>query len=86
VRVNGIVHVQSKLAPGEMVPIGWVAVGNPAHILPPQEHDKIWELQEPLNFPRTVYALERSEATMTKLLVASPKHLARMRRMSSSGD
>ena len=67
VRVNAVVHVQSKLAAGEMVPIGWVAVGNPAQIFPPLEHAKIWRLQEPLNFPLTVYGLERSQAKMTEI-------------------
>jgi len=67
VRVNGVVHVRTKLAAGEMVPIGWVAVGSPAQILPPHEHEKIWELQEPLNFPLTVYGLERSHANMGEI-------------------
>jgi carbonic anhydrase/acetyltransferase-like protein (isoleucine patch superfamily) len=63
VRINGVVHLKSHLAPGSTVPIGWVAVGNPAQVLPPSEHDQIWSLQEPLNFPLCVYGLERSEAT-----------------------
>ena len=67
VRINGIVHLKSQLAAGETVPIGWVAVGNPAQILPPTEHERIWQIQEPLNFPRTVYGFERSEATMEKI-------------------
>jgi carbonic anhydrase/acetyltransferase-like protein (isoleucine patch superfamily) len=67
VRVNGVVHVRSELAAGETVPIGWVAVGRPAQILPPHEHEKIWGLQKPLNFPLTVYGLERSEANMVEI-------------------
>jgi carbonic anhydrase/acetyltransferase-like protein (isoleucine patch superfamily) len=67
VRVNGVVHLKSFLAAGETVPIGWVAVGNPAQILPPGEHEQIWEIQKPLNFPLTVYGFERSEASMEKI-------------------
>jgi carbonic anhydrase/acetyltransferase-like protein (isoleucine patch superfamily) len=67
VRINGVVHLKSHLAAGETVPVGWVAVGSPAQILPPGEHDRIWEIQKPLNFPLTVYGLERSEATMQKI-------------------
>ncbi len=67
VRVNGIVHIKTHLEPGTTVPIGWVAVGNPATILPPHEHDQIWKIQAPLNFPLTVYGIERSEATMMKI-------------------
>ena len=60
VRINGIVHIKTKLPPGSMVPIGWVAVGDPAQIFPPTEHEQIWAIQEPLNFPRTVFGLERA--------------------------
>jgi carbonic anhydrase/acetyltransferase-like protein (isoleucine patch superfamily) len=51
VRVHAVVHLRTRLEPGATVPIGWVAVGEPATILPPDQHDKIWEIQEPLNFP-----------------------------------
>ena len=59
VRVNGTVHIGTRVQADAMVPIGWVAVGDPAEIRPPGEHDKIWAVQEPLNFPRTVFGLER---------------------------
>jgi hypothetical protein len=49
------------------VPIGWVAVGDPAQVLPSGEHERIWEIQKPLNFPLTVYGIERAEATMEKI-------------------
>ena len=67
VRINGVVHIKTHLDAGETVPIGWVAVGDPAHVLPPSEHDRIWEIQKPLDFPRTVYGLERTTATMEKI-------------------
>jgi carbonic anhydrase/acetyltransferase-like protein (isoleucine patch superfamily) len=59
VRINGIVHLKTRLAPGSSVPIGWIAVGDPARILSPDQHDEIWEVQKPLNFPLTVYGLDR---------------------------
>lgn len=62
VRINGVVHLKTLLAPDSTVPIGWVAVGNPAEILPPGEHDRIWSIQEPLDFPRSVYGVERPRA------------------------
>src|SRR5438067_11556162 len=42
VRINGVVHVMTVVPEGVTVPIGWVAVGDPAEILPPNEHDRIW--------------------------------------------
>jgi carbonic anhydrase/acetyltransferase-like protein (isoleucine patch superfamily) len=59
VRVNGVVHVSTELPAGQTVPIGWIAVGHPAHILPPEAHDEIWAIQQPLNFPAVVYGLDR---------------------------
>ena len=67
VRINAIVHLRTVVAPGATVPIGWVAVGDPAQILPPGEHDKIWAIQQPLDFPLTVYGFERADADMVKI-------------------
>lgn len=60
VRVHAIVHLRTRLEPGATVPMGWVAVGDPARILPPDRHDEIWKVQEPLNFPEWVYGLDRT--------------------------
>ena len=67
VRVNAVVHLKTKLPAGATVPIGWVAVGDPVSILPAEQHDKIWEIQKPLNFPLTAYGIDRSEANMVKI-------------------
>jgi carbonic anhydrase/acetyltransferase-like protein (isoleucine patch superfamily) len=59
VRVNGVVHVKSHLMPDATVPIGWVAVGSPAEILPPGDHEEIWAIQKTLDFPQVVYGVGR---------------------------
>lgn len=59
VRVHAIVHLRTRLEPGAVVPLGWVAVGDPARILPPDKHDEIWAMQAPLNFPQWVYGFDR---------------------------
>jgi gamma-carbonic anhydrase len=59
VRIGGVVQVNTVLAPGTMVPIGWVAVGDPAKIYPPGQHEQIWAIQESLDFPGTVYGVNR---------------------------
>ena len=61
VRNNGVVHFEARLVPGAIVPIGWIAVGDPAHIFPPHEHDRIWSAQAE-SFPLTVFGLERAPA------------------------
>ena len=67
IRVNAVVHLKTHLPAGATVPIGWVAVGDPARILPPDQHERIWAVQAPLNFPLTVYGFEREEAYMVKI-------------------
>ena len=69
VRINGVVQVNTTLEPGAVVPIGWVAVGSPAHILSPDRHEEIWAIQQALDFPGTVYGVDRSagmEETMRR--------------------
>jgi gamma-carbonic anhydrase len=67
VRINGVVHVNSALAAGVTVPIGWIAVGDPAELFPPDQHDELWPVQRRMDFPRTVFGLSREEATMEKV-------------------
>jgi gamma-carbonic anhydrase len=54
-----VVHVNTVLENGGLVPIGWVAVGDPARVLPPGDHDEIWKIQEGLDFPQTLYGVPR---------------------------
>jgi carbonic anhydrase/acetyltransferase-like protein (isoleucine patch superfamily) len=58
-RVRSTLHVNSRLEPGTTVPIGWVAAGDPAQLFSPDQHDELWAVQEPLDFPGTVYGVER---------------------------
>lgn len=62
VRIHGVVHVKTVVSENATVPINWIAVGNPAQILPPGKHDTIWAIQKPLNFPLTVYGIDRPES------------------------
>ena len=59
VRINGVVQVNTVLAPDAIVPIGWVAVGDPAEILSPDRHDEIWAIQKELDFVGTLYGQPR---------------------------
>jgi hypothetical protein len=44
-RFNSVLHVNSKLAPRTVVPIGWIAAGDPARLFSPDQHDELWEVQ-----------------------------------------
>jgi carbonic anhydrase/acetyltransferase-like protein (isoleucine patch superfamily) len=67
VRINAVVHVNTVLADEALVPIGWVAVGNPARAIAPWDHEEIWRIQEVLDFPRTVYGLPRSASARERM-------------------
>ena len=58
-RINSVLHVNSKLAAGTIVPIGWIAVGDPAQLFPPDQHEELWQVQAELDFPGTVYGVPR---------------------------
>lgn len=58
-RINSVLHVNSRLAPHTVVPIGWIAAGDPARLFSPDQHDELWEVQRELDFPGTVYRVPR---------------------------
>ncbi|UCG26984.1 MAG: gamma carbonic anhydrase family protein [Bacteroidales bacterium] len=60
VRVNGVVHLKTTVPENRIIPINWIAVGNPMKMFPPEKHSEIWEIQKSLNFPELVYGLKRT--------------------------
>ena len=64
-RINSVLHVNSKLAPRTVVPIGWIAAGDPARLFSPDQHDELWEVQRELDFPGTVYGGQRGTPMRT---------------------
>lgn len=62
VRIGGVVHVNTRLLRDGLVPIGWIAVGDPAEVFSPDQLERIWEIQEGLDFPRTMFGLPRGPA------------------------
>ncbi|MDZ8275506.1 gamma carbonic anhydrase family protein [Microbacterium aquimaris] len=59
VRINAVVHLRTVLPPETVVPIGWVAVGEPLRILPPERAEQIQQAQRDLDFPGYVFGLDR---------------------------
>jgi carbonic anhydrase/acetyltransferase-like protein (isoleucine patch superfamily) len=58
-RINSVLQVNSRLQPGTVLPIGWIAVGDPAQLFSPDRHEELWEIQRGLDFPGTVYGVPR---------------------------
>ncbi len=80
VRINGVVHLKTRLPDGATVPIGWVAVGDPARILPPNQHDEIWAIQKKLDFPKTVFGMDRPPPGETIMPEAMRRYTRALRR------
>ena len=59
VRVNALVHLKTRMPRFSVAPIGWIAVGDPVAVLSPDQHDAIWAIQKPLDFPQYVYGVPR---------------------------
>lgn len=70
IRINGTVHLRTRLEAGTTVPIGWVAVGDPARILSADRHEEIWALQKPLDFPDYVYGFERTTPRLMRAVTS----------------
>ncbi len=56
-RINSVLQVNSRIGSGESLPIGWIAVGDPAQMFSPDRHDEIWAIQRELDFGGTVYGV-----------------------------
>ncbi|HEX2887693.1 gamma carbonic anhydrase family protein [Vineibacter terrae] len=80
VRINGIVHLRTILPPDAVVPIGWVAVGDPPRILPPEAHDEIWAVQKTLDFPGYVFGVGRPPPGGTFMPEVMPRYARALRR------
>ena len=79
VRINAVVHVNSRVGPGTTVPIGWIAVGDPAQLFAPDAHEQLWPVQERMDFPGTVFGLARGEATMERISARYAERFGRHR-------
>jgi carbonic anhydrase/acetyltransferase-like protein (isoleucine patch superfamily) len=80
VRINGIVHLRTVLPEDAVVPLNWIAVGDPARIFPPDQHDEIWAVQEALDFPRYVFGVDRPPPGESFMPNVMPRYAAFLHR------
>jgi hypothetical protein len=73
------VHLRTVLLEDALVPLGWIAVGNRAEILPPHEHERIWAIQQPRDFPRYVFGAERPPPGQSIHPTVIPRYARRLR-------
>lgn len=59
IRVNAVVTRRAVLPAGTVVPIGWVAAGDPVRLFSPDQADAIAAAQPELDFPGHVFGVDR---------------------------
>jgi carbonic anhydrase/acetyltransferase-like protein (isoleucine patch superfamily) len=68
VRTNSVVHIDSELPPGRVVPEGWTAIGRPAEVVPPGQDERILFSLYGMNFTKAVFGESRAEVGMKNYL------------------
>ena len=58
-RSHAVLHAGSVLPADAVVPIGWIAAGDPAQLFSPDRHDELWAVQRTLDFPGLMYGVPR---------------------------
>ncbi|GLI28990.1 hypothetical protein ARHIZOSPH14_32320 [Agromyces rhizosphaerae] len=73
-RIHSVLQVNSRLAPGTVVPIGWIAAGDPAALFAPGQHEELWAVQRELDFPGTVYGVDRGTSMREMMRLQSARY------------
>ena len=68
VRTNSVVHINSELPAGRVVPEGWTAIGRPAEVVPPGEDEQRLFSLYGMNFTKAVFGGSRAEVGMKNYL------------------
>ena len=56
------------------MPLGWIAIGDPARILPPDKHEEIWAIQKELDFPNYVFGVDRAPPGKSLMPSVMPRY------------
>ena len=75
VRINAVVHANSVLPPAAVVPIGWIALGDPAEVFSPERHEDYAPLLGRLDFPRTVFGITPEEWEEHGMSKVAPRYV-----------
>ncbi len=68
VRTNAVVHINSELPAGRVVPEGWTALGRPAEVVPPGQDERMLFSLYGMNFTKAVFGEGRAEIGMKNYL------------------
>jgi carbonic anhydrase/acetyltransferase-like protein (isoleucine patch superfamily) len=86
IQINGVVHLNSLLEADTTVPISWVAVGNPAQLFSPDQHEQIWSVQRELQFPQRVFGVKRADPGATGMPEITRRYSHALGRYSDAAE
>ncbi|HVH30737.1 MAG TPA: gamma carbonic anhydrase family protein [bacterium] len=68
VALGGKVHIDTELAGGTRVPMGWIAFGRPGRIYPPEQAPEVHEALGHLDFMRYVFGVPSEGKTRSNVM------------------
>lgn len=71
-----VVHVNTVVQEGVVVPSGWAAAGDPAELVPPGDVERLREVTEPLDFHGTVFGVGEGNRSMPAITQRYARSLA----------
>ncbi|MCW2717417.1 MAG: hypothetical protein JWR81_1239 [Pseudonocardia sp.] len=76
VEFHAVVHVNTVLAAGTVVPMGWFAGGDPAQLVAPGDWERIRDLMAPLDYAGTVFGVGGTDPVMPDIARRYSRSLA----------
>jgi hypothetical protein len=84
VALGGAVHIGCVVPAGERIPIGWIAVGNPASLHPPTDVESIRAgLTEMGGFLPYVFGVDQSVDRGAQMRAAMQRYTAGLRKLQA---
>jgi carbonic anhydrase/acetyltransferase-like protein (isoleucine patch superfamily) len=76
VALGGKVHIETELAEGAFVPSGFIAIGRPGKVYPPEQAPQVHEELNKLGFMRQVFGVETTGKTRPQVMAEAMRRYA----------
>ena len=77
VALDGKVHLQTELPEGAFVPIGFIAIGRPGRVYPPDQAPRVHEELNKVGFMKEVFGVETSGRSRGEVMAEAMHRYAR---------
>jgi carbonic anhydrase/acetyltransferase-like protein (isoleucine patch superfamily) len=77
VALGGKVHLRTELPEGAFVPIGFIAIGRPGRVYPPDQAPTVHEELNKVGFMKEVFGVETSGRTRREVMADAMRRYSR---------